>query len=232
MYSALPVRRRRRRPWPTRVYLAIREVRLSLRTAAFLLIGIGLLTCLTPFALIGYGMWEESQLTQHWAASNPSDTTSVPFGPSADVPAPSQAPSEQPTPQRKVAPSIPALFAMRVPKIGYYAAVREGVSTDILAVGPGHYPSSAMPGRPGLVGIAAHNTFWIPFGKLGTGDDVVLETRGGKFTYKVTGTKVVAADDRSVLAGTPDTRLALTTCWPLWAGNLAPQRLVIFAQQA
>ena len=83
----------------------------------------------------------------------------------------------------------------------------------------------------GLVGIAAHNTFWIPFGQLGAGDTVVLETRTGKFTYRVTGTRVVNPDDRTVLVPTADPRLVLTTCWPLWAGNLASQRLAIFAQQ-
>ena len=126
---------------------------------------------------------------------------------------------------------INAIFALRVPKIGYYAAVQEGVSTSILASGPGHYPTTAMPGKPGLVGVAAHNTFWIPFGQVGPGDSIVLETRYGKFTYKVTGTRVVNPSDITVLAPTADPRLVLTTCWPLWAGNLAPQRLAIFAQQ-
>ena len=225
---ALPVvRRRRRRSLPARAYLRLREVHVGLRTVAFTLIGLGVITCLVPFAILGYGMWEENQLTQRWA----SDASTVPEGPRADVAGPSDAPTVPPTAQARHTPSIPAVFAMRVPKIGYYAAVREGVSNDILAVGPGHYPSSAMPGRPGLVGIAAHNTFWIPFGKLGPGDSVVLETRGGKYTYDITGTRVVAADDRTALAGTPDNRLALTTCWPLWAGNLAPQRLVLYAQQ-
>ncbi len=79
--------------------------------------------------------------------------------------------------------------------------------------------------------IAAHNTFWIPFGKLEPGDAVELETRYGKFNYRITGTRIVEADDRTVLAQTTDPRLVLTTCWPLWAGNLAPQRLAIFARQ-
>ena len=118
-----------------------------------------------------------------------------------------------------------------MPKIGYYAAVRQGVSLSVLAYGPGHYPTTAMPGQPGLVAIAAHNTFWIPFGQLGPGDTVILETRAGRYTYRVTGTRIVNPDDTGVLAPTSDQRLVLTTCWPLWAGNLATQRLAIFAQQ-
>ena len=38
-------------------------------------------------------------------------------------------------------------------------------------------------------------------------------------------------DDRTVLVPTGTPSLVLTTCWPLWAGNLANQRLAIFAQQ-
>lgn len=220
------------RSWPTRAFWKLGLAHVSLRHVALALVGVGLLTCLVPFLIVGYGIWEENQLTQRWAAANPAATSSVPGGGDVAL-APSDSPSAaEATAQAHIGPSIPALFAIRVPKINYYAAVREGVSSDILAVGPGHYPGTAMPGAAGLIGIAAHNTFWIPFGQLGPGDAVVLETRSGKYTYKVTGTQIVNPDDRSVLAPTSSNRLALTTCWPLWAGNLAPQRLVIDAQQA
>ncbi len=197
----------------------IRPSRPSLRAAAVLLVLLGVATCLVPFALVGYGMWQEQQLTQNWA-------TTLRVG---DSPAPAssavvQAPPPPSTPQ--------AAFAIRVPKIGYYAAVQEGVSPNLLATGPGHYPNTAMPGSPGLVGIAAHNTFWIPFGRLGPGDVITLETQHGNFDYHVTGTRIVQPDDRSVLARVAGYRLALTTCWPLWAGNLARQRLVMFASLA
>jgi sortase A len=200
---------------------------LSLRAAALALIGAGLLVCLVPLGLVGYGMWQEDQLTDSWsrgqaAAATPSTDEGM-AGPATPVP---ETPTSTPRGQ-----AVQAAFAIRVPKIGYYAAVREGVSLSVLATGPGHYPSTAMPGRPGLVGIAAHNTFWIPFGQLGPGDTVLLETRSGRFTYRITETRIVEPDDRTVLVQTSDPRLVLTTCWPLWAGNLAPQRLVISAQQ-
>jgi sortase A len=204
---------------------------LNLRTAALLLVGAGILMCLAPVAAVGYGMWEENQLTQSWSSTETAVLPSPPFieEPTVGPSAPAEA---TPTPgPRQSTLAAQAAFALRVPKIGYYAAVREGVSLSVLATGPGHYPTTAMPGKPGLVGVAAHNTFWIPFGQLGAGDTVVLETRYGKFTYRITGTRVVNPDDTGVLAPTPDPRLVLTTCWPLWAGNLAPQRLAIFAQQ-
>jgi len=209
---------------------------LSVRNAALALVAVGLLTCLVPVAMVGYGTWQEDQLTQSWSSGETASLPSPPFieDSSPGPPAPTAVASPTPTPtpaQRASSPATQALFAIRVPKIGYYAAVREGVSLSILATGPGHYPATSMPGGAGLVGVAAHNTFWIPFGQLGSGDTVVLETRTGRYTYRITGTRIVNPDDRTVLVPSADPRLVLTTCWPLWAGDLATQRLAIFAQQ-
>jgi Sortase domain len=49
------------------------------------------------------------------------------------------------------------------------------------------------------------------------------------YRYRVTEARVVSADDRSVLADGSGRRLAMTTCWPLWAGQLATRRLAVFA---
>ena len=123
-------------------------------------------------------------------------------------------------------------FAIRVPRLGYFAAVREGVDRAHLYSGPGHYPTTVWPGSLGVVGVAAHNVYWINFPQLQRGDEIDLETRYGVYRYRVTGTRIVNPDDRTVLV--PDIngyRLTLTTCWPLWAGAFATQRYVIFAIQ-
>jgi len=202
------------------------RAKLSLRAAALVLVALGAGLCLVPIGVVALGMWPENQLPPAWSSGVASTLPSPPF-----IEEPGASPTVLDTPAAPRSPSAAAqaAFAIRVPKIGYYAAVREGVSLSVLATGPGHYPTTAMPGQPGLVGIAAHNTFWIPFGQLGPGDTVVLETRAGRFTYHVTGTRIVNPNDTGVLVQTPDPRLVLTTCWPLWAGNLATQRLVIYA---
>jgi sortase A len=123
-------------------------------------------------------------------------------------------------------------FAIRIPKLGYFAAVREGVGSGVLYSGPGHYPETVWPGDAGTVGVAAHNVYWINFPKLGKGDEVDIETRYGLYRYRVTGTRIVNPDDRTVLIPHSDGyHLTLTTCWPLWAGAFATQRYVIFAEQ-
>ena len=147
----------------------------------------------------------------------------------ADSPPPS-APPEVVKPNLMV-PVDGVDFAIRVPRLGYYAAVKEGTDLNVLYSGPGHYSATPWPGQPGNVGVAAHNVYWIRFADLRAGDEVDLETRYGTFKYRVTGTRIVNPDDRTVLVQEPGRKMTLTTCWPLWAGSFATQRYVLFTEQ-
>ena len=123
-------------------------------------------------------------------------------------------------------------FSMRIPKLDYQAAVKEGVSTGVLYSSPGHYPTTVWPGDPGTVGVAAHNVYWINFPQMVKGDEVDIETRYGLYRYTVTGSEIVSPSDRTALVPSADGyNLTLTTCWPLWAGAFATKRYVIFAVQ-
>lgn len=143
----------------------------------------------------------------------------VPAGAAPDVPATAQKPVDG------------VWFEMSVPAIGYRGAVRQGVGLNVLDGGPGHYPTTPWPGQPGNVGVAGHNTFWLSFNHLKSGDRVEIQTQHGLYLYVVTGSKVVNPTDRSVLASTSDNRLTLTTCFPLWAGAYATQRLIFTARE-
>jgi LPXTG-site transpeptidase (sortase) family protein len=188
------------------------------------MIATGLVLCLVPIGYFVYGSWQQDQLTRQWQREVKPHPTPTPI-------ASPGAPVQQPVPPPRVGYGQVA-FAIRVPRIGYYAAVREGVTDDILYSGPGRYPETALPGQQGTVGVAAHNTYWVRFGDLGRGDEIVLETRTGDFHYRITGSQVVHPGARWVLEAPPGTRrLVLTTCWPLWAGALAQDRLAIFTDQ-
>ena len=123
-------------------------------------------------------------------------------------------------------------FAIVIPRLKYFAAVKEGITSTVLYSGPGHYPQTRWPGDQGTVGVAAHNVYWIDFPTLGPGDEIDIDTRYGEFRYHMTGSRVVNPDDLNVLIpSAPGYNLTLTTCWPLWAGAFATQRYVIFAEQ-
>lgn len=138
---------------------------------------------------------------------------------------------------RPTAPDVGDPVALiRIPRLGtdWRFVVVEGAAKDQLAKGPGHIPGTALPGQVGNVGIAGHRvTHAHPFydlDQLRPGDRVVLRTTDGRFTYTVTGSRVVAPTEVSVLDARPGQRLlTLTTCHPRYS---ARQRLVVQATLA
>lgn len=171
------------------------------------------------FGNFAYGMWsgirEQQHLNQVW---NGEMATHPPAR--ADV-----------DPSQKQ-PVNGVDFSIRIPKLDYQAAVKEGVGAGVLYSSPGHYPTTMWPGDPGMVGVAAHNVYWINFPQLTRGDEIDVQTRYGLYRYRVTGTEVVNPDNRGVVVpNAGGFHLTLTTCWPLWAGAFATQRYVIFSDQ-
>ena len=137
------------------------------------------------------------------------------------------------------------VFRLRIPVIDLERIVVEGVGTEELRSGPGHYPScrdgveppfcfrdydAFWPGEDGRVVVSGHRTtYGAPFwdlDKLGRGDEIVTETKWGTFTYTVTETQIV--DDDALIAIPPGkAEIVLTTCNPKFS---AAQRLLVFAE--
>lgn len=110
--------------------------------------------------------------------------------------------------------------------------VVEGTGATALRAGAGHYPNTPLPGEEGNVAIAGHRTtYGKPFAnldRLKPGDDIILETPIGTYTYKVSKDPfVVSPTDFSVISQTPGKTLTLTTCHPKGS---ARQRLIIKAE--
>ncbi len=138
-----------------------------------------------------------------------------------------------------IAPSITIesgepIAVLRIPRIGVEKYVVEGVEPDDLKKGPGHYPHSVQPGRPGNFAVAGHRTtYGEPFrniDELEVGDEItLLDAKGREFVYLVTGTTIVSPSDTWVVTTSdPDTAvLTLTTCHPEFS---AKQRLVVSAR--
>ncbi|MEO7836381.1 MAG: class E sortase [Acidimicrobiales bacterium] len=146
--------------------------------------------------------------------------------PPATVPgAPDDPPAAPPA-----APVGDAIAIIKIPKIGVEKAIVQGVGLAELKTGPGHYPTTPMPGEPGNAAIAGHRTtYGAPFfnlDELAPGDPILVTTRQGKFRYEVTESRVVSPKETSVLDPTDDNRLTLTTCNPRFS---AAQRLIVVA---
>ncbi|HVF31781.1 MAG TPA: class E sortase [Acidimicrobiales bacterium] len=128
-------------------------------------------------------------------------------------------------------PTGEAVAILRIPRIGVEKAVVEGVSVNALKEGPGHYPTTPLPGQPGNAAIAGHRTtYGAPFyraDELVAGDVIQVTTRQGEFTYEVREKKIVRPTQNEVLDPSEDNLLTLTTCHPRFS---AAQRLIIVAE--
>jgi sortase A len=138
-------------------------------------------------------------------------------------------PAELPPPP----PSGESVASIRIPKIGVDKTVVQGVGLADLRKAPGHYPETPMPGEQGNAAIAGHRTtYGAPFNRLdelAAGDEILVTTVKGSYTYTVAGLKVVKPNQVEVLNPTPTPTLTLTTCNPKYS---AKERLVVVANLA
>jgi sortase A len=120
-----------------------------------------------------------------------------------------------------------------IPSIGLDQVLVEGVQETDLAMGPGHYPGTALPGQPGNAAIAGHRTTYAhPFYNLTAvrpGAEIVITTPQGVFVYLAQGESVVRPTDLTVLRESRQPSLTLTTCNPRYS---AATRLVLRATLA
>lgn len=146
----------------------------------------------------------------------------------------------EPTAPRPLVPALPgeAFARLHVPSLQGVEpwVVVEGVGVQDLKKGPGHMPGTAVPGQLGNVVLSGHRTtYGAPFNRwdeLDRGDQVVLETREGWFTYTLQGSQVVAPSAVEVTLPVPGrpgaapdaSLLTMTTCEPEYS---AAERLIV-----
>jgi sortase A len=130
-------------------------------------------------------------------------------------------------------PSGQSVAHIRIPKIGLDQLIVQGVGLADLRKAPGHYPSTPLPGEQGNAAIAGHRTtYGAPFNRLGElvdGDEILVTTVKGSYTYTVGRIHVVKPSQVEVLDPTPTPVLTLTTCHPKYS---AKERLVVVANLA
>lgn len=153
-----------------------------------------------------------------------------------------------PAPATPASPAVPtaaplpgdAYARLYLPRLrgGRDLVVVEGVGVPELRRGPGHYPGTAAPGEVGNLVISGHRTtYGAPFGdldRLQVGDPLVVQTREGWVTYRMTGSQVVLPSAVQVTLPVPgrpgvaptEAVLTLTTCHPAYS---AQRRLVVHA---
>ena len=132
---------------------------------------------------------------------------------------------------RRAAKEGDAIAKLRIERLGLDAVVVNGTRSSTLKRGPGRYLGSAMPGQGELVYIAGHRTtYGAPFSRidhLRKGDRIFLELPYGTFEYAVTGSRIVASDELSVLRSKGREQLVLQACHPRF---FASHRFIVYAK--
>lgn len=136
----------------------------------------------------------------------------------------SDSPVDSPNVQR-----IGTIGRMIIPKINLSIFIGEGVEDNVLKYSAGHFPETVMPGEKGNTAFAGHrnhtyNSYFNRLNELSKGDEIIIETKNGEFTYIVTETKIVEPSEVSVLENTTDATITLVTCHPIRQNT---QRLIV-----
>jgi sortase A len=120
-----------------------------------------------------------------------------------------------------------------IPKINAELAIVEGTDPDDLEKGVGHYKDSYYPEENGQIILSGHrDTVFRKLGELKLADILEVQMPYGSYQYEITHTKIVDADDTSIITLQNDEEeLILTTCYPFSYIGDAPDRYIIYAKR-
>lgn len=122
--------------------------------------------------------------------------------------------------------STPLANSLIIPQMLLNQPTLEGPKNDwfnLLKQGIWRWPDSSTPDKGGNTVFLAHRfSYTGPHGafyyldKLKVGDEIGVVWNGKTYTYKVQSSREVPPTETSVQDNTPDSRLTLFTCTPLW----------------
>ncbi len=123
------------------------------------------------------------------------------------------------------------LGTISIPSLGRTIKIYEGTTEATLAKGVGHFRQSVMPGAADNSVLAGHrDTVFTHLGKVKIGEEITITTKDGTFIYRVTRTRIVKANDKTVIVPTKYASLTISTCYPFLYFGSAPDRFIISAE--
>jgi len=120
---------------------------------------------------------------------------------------------------------------LQIPRLEAELPIVEGTNEDDLEKGVGHYAGTAYPFQNDQIVLSGHrDTVFRRMGELEIGDLLTVQVEYGERSYEIVDTKIVDADDRTIIVPTsPDEVLTVTTCYPFSFVGSAPDRYIITA---
>ncbi|MCT2536772.1 class D sortase [Aquibacillus koreensis] len=120
---------------------------------------------------------------------------------------------------------------LEIPSIEGELPIIEGTDPDELEKGVGHYSGTAFPMQGDQIVMSGHrDTVFRRLGDVQIGDTITVKLPYGEKAYEMVDSKIVDADDRTIIGPTSDEELVITTCYPFSYVGDAPDRYILYAK--
>jgi len=120
--------------------------------------------------------------------------------------------------------------SLSIPALNQTFPIIEGTDKESLKKGVGHFINSILPGENNNCVISGHrDTVFYKLGDLTVGDQFIVQTSAGTFTYEIVTIKIVDKDDKTIIVPTDHAVLTVTTCYPFYFIGNAPDRYILIA---
>lgn len=124
-----------------------------------------------------------------------------------------------------------AIGILELPQIDGYLPIVEGTNEDDLKKGVGHYSGTGFPLDDEQIMLSGHrDTVFRRLGELKVGDVLTVKMPYGSFDYEIVNTKIVGANDRTIIIPHDEETLTVSTCYPFTYIGSAPDRYIIDAK--
>jgi sortase A len=120
--------------------------------------------------------------------------------------------------------------SLSIPVLKQKLPIIQGTGTEDLKKGVGHFIQSVLPGEKDNCVFSGHrDTVFAKLGELKIGDQLIVQTSAGTFTYEIKYIRIVDKDDRTVIVPADHAVLTLSTCYPFLFIGSAPYRYILSA---
>jgi len=120
--------------------------------------------------------------------------------------------------------------SLTIPALKQKLPIIQGTGADELKKGVGHFTQSVLPREEDNCVLSGHrDTVFAELGKLKIGDQLIVQTSAGTYTYEIKRIRIVDKDDKTVIVPANHAILTLTTCYPFQFIGSAPDRYILIA---
>lgn len=120
--------------------------------------------------------------------------------------------------------------SLTIPALKQTIPIIHGTDEDELEKGIGHFSQSVLPGENNNSVLSGHrDTVFARLGELKIGNELIVDTAAGTFTYRISDIRIVHKDDRTIIVPTDHAVLTVSTCYPFRFIGSAPDRYILTA---